>query len=220
MKAFALTDFDSAPTITDIPVPDPGPGQVRVRVRAAALNGIDVAVSSGQILLRRELGTGHFTQRGGRLPEQPAELRDRDAFTLVPVQVLLDPLAQHQRRRTAAGHEPGQLVLKRPLRLSLGAEPARLSSRRTATGDPVPIRPQRLAVRALRLQLEHLTLLDHLVTSSIDNEIEESTRAATMTTPLTGRSPLGSRSTASNDCRRDPGPCAPAERILRVGVGI
>ena len=48
-RTFALTDFDSAPTITDIPVPDPGPGQVRVRVRAAALNGIDVAVSSGQM---------------------------------------------------------------------------------------------------------------------------------------------------------------------------
>jgi NADPH:quinone reductase-like Zn-dependent oxidoreductase len=47
MKAFALTDFDSAPAIMDLPTPDPGPGQVRIRVRAAALNGIDVAVSSG-----------------------------------------------------------------------------------------------------------------------------------------------------------------------------
>ena len=47
MKAFALTDFDSAPAITDLPTPEPGPGQVRIRVRAAALNGIDVAVSSG-----------------------------------------------------------------------------------------------------------------------------------------------------------------------------
>jgi NADPH:quinone reductase len=47
MKAFALPDFDSAPAITDLPTPDPGPGQVRIRVRAAALNGIDVAVSSG-----------------------------------------------------------------------------------------------------------------------------------------------------------------------------
>ena len=47
MKAFALTDFDSAPAIMDLPTPDPSPGQVRIRVRAAALNGIDVAVSSG-----------------------------------------------------------------------------------------------------------------------------------------------------------------------------
>jgi hypothetical protein len=29
--------------------------------------------------------------------------------------------------------------------------------------------PQRLAIRALRFELEHLTLLDHLETSSIDN---------------------------------------------------
>jgi NADPH:quinone reductase-like Zn-dependent oxidoreductase len=49
MKALALTDFDSPPVITDLPIPDPGPGQVRIRVRAAALNGIDVAVSSGQM---------------------------------------------------------------------------------------------------------------------------------------------------------------------------
>jgi NADPH:quinone reductase-like Zn-dependent oxidoreductase len=49
MKAFALTDFDTAPAITDTPAPDPGPGQVRIRVRAASLNGIDVAVSRGQM---------------------------------------------------------------------------------------------------------------------------------------------------------------------------
>src|SRR5439155_10079964 len=44
-------------------------------------------------LLRRELGKAHFTQLGGRLTEQPAKLRDRDAFTRMRVQVLLDPLA-------------------------------------------------------------------------------------------------------------------------------
>ena len=92
------------------------------------------------------------------------------------LQVLLDPLAQRHRRRSAAGHESGQLVLKRPLRLSLAAEPAHLHSRRTAARDAIPIGPQRLPIRALRLQLEHLTLLSHLGTSSIDNEIEESHR--------------------------------------------
>lgn len=44
-------------------------------------------------LLRRELRKTYFAQRGGRLPEQPAELRDRDAFTLMRVQVLSDPFA-------------------------------------------------------------------------------------------------------------------------------
>jgi len=47
MKAFALSDFDTAPVIMDLRPPDPGPGEVRIRVRAASLNGIDVAVSSG-----------------------------------------------------------------------------------------------------------------------------------------------------------------------------
>ena len=54
-------------------------------------------------LLRRELGETHSTQLGGCLPEQPAELRDRDPFTGVRVQVLVDPLAERQRLRTAPG---------------------------------------------------------------------------------------------------------------------
>src|SRR5437763_110852 len=72
------------------------------------------------------------------------------------------------------GHEPGQLVLKCPLRLRPAAEPTHLQPRRTAACDAIPVGPQRLPIHALRLQLEHLTLLDHLGTSSIDNEIEES----------------------------------------------
>jgi hypothetical protein len=90
------------------------------------------------------------------------------------IQVLLDPLSERQRHRTAAGQEPAQLVLKRPLRLSLAAEPAHLQPRRAAACDAIPVGPQRLPIRTPRLQLENLTLLDHLGTSSIDNEIEES----------------------------------------------
>lgn len=58
-----------------------------------------------------------------RLPEQPAELRHRDPFTLMRIQVLLDPLTERQGRGTA-GQEPAQPVLKRPLRLSPAPEPA------------------------------------------------------------------------------------------------
>ena len=85
-------------------------------------------------LLGRELGEAHVTQVGGRLPEQPAELRDRHALTLMRLEVLLDPLAERQ-RRTAIGEEPGQLVPKRPLRLRLAAEPAnlQLAEQRPAT---------------------------------------------------------------------------------------
>ncbi len=47
MKALALTDFDSAPAVRNLPTPEPGSGQVRVRVKAAALNGMDAGISSG-----------------------------------------------------------------------------------------------------------------------------------------------------------------------------
>jgi NADPH:quinone reductase-like Zn-dependent oxidoreductase len=49
MKALALADFDSAPTVQEVPIPEPGSGQVRVRVRAAALNGFDAGVASGMV---------------------------------------------------------------------------------------------------------------------------------------------------------------------------
>ena len=78
------------------------------------------------------------------------------------LQVFGDPLTQRQRRRAATWHEPGKLVLQRPLRLSSAAEPAHLQPRRPATGNAIPKRPQRLPGRRVRLQLEHLTLLNHL----------------------------------------------------------
>src|SRR5207237_9677969 len=91
------------------------------------------------------------------------------------------------RHPTAAGQEPGQPALAPPLRLSPGAEPAHLESRRTTARDAMPVGPQRLPIRAPRLQLEHLTLLDHLGTSSIDNQIEESHPRRDDDRPLTGR---------------------------------
>jgi hypothetical protein len=65
-------------------------------------------------------------------------------------------------------------LLKRLLCLSATRDPADLWPRRAATLEPIPVRPKGLAVRAPRLQLEHLALLHHHRTSSIDNEIEES----------------------------------------------
>jgi hypothetical protein len=43
-------------------------------------------------------------------------------------------------------------------------------------------RPTGLAIRRLRLQLEHLTLLDQLGNSSIDTRTEESDRDGALTT--------------------------------------
>jgi hypothetical protein len=60
-------------------------------------------------LLSGQLGKRHVTQLDGCLPEQPAELRDRDAFTLMRVQVLRDPLAEHQSARTVPGRSRASL---------------------------------------------------------------------------------------------------------------
>jgi hypothetical protein len=61
----------------------------------------------------------------------------------------------------APGQKASKLVLQRLLRCSLGGKPADLPSCGVATGDPIPVRRQGLAVRARCLQLEQLTLLDH-----------------------------------------------------------
>jgi transposase-like protein len=50
----------------------------------------------------------------------------------------------------------------------------RKTRRLRAARDAIRVGPQWLPIRGSRLQLEHLTLLDHPGTSSIDNEIEES----------------------------------------------
>jgi NADPH:quinone reductase-like Zn-dependent oxidoreductase len=49
MKALALANFDSPPTLLDLPLPEPDAGQVRVRIRAAALNGMDRAIAGGMV---------------------------------------------------------------------------------------------------------------------------------------------------------------------------
>jgi hypothetical protein len=52
---------------------------------------------------------------------------------------------------------------------------------------------------APRLQLEHLALLDHLGTSSIDNRIEESERDRALTTPLIEGAAQAARRAAVNE---------------------
>ena len=47
MRAFAMTDFDAVPALTDLDLPEPAEGEVRVRIRAASLNGFDLAVAAG-----------------------------------------------------------------------------------------------------------------------------------------------------------------------------
>src|SRR5207253_9312338 len=57
--------------------------------------------------------------------------------------------------------EPVEHLPKRLLRLSPRREAAHLRTLRATTFEPVPVCPQRLPVGTLRLQPEHLTLLDH-----------------------------------------------------------
>lgn len=49
MKAIAITDFATEPTLTDLPVPEPGPGQLLVRLHAAGLNPFDWKVADGAL---------------------------------------------------------------------------------------------------------------------------------------------------------------------------
>lgn len=49
MRAFVLPDFESQPTLADIPTPEAKPGEVLVRVRAASVNGIDLSIASGRL---------------------------------------------------------------------------------------------------------------------------------------------------------------------------
>jgi NADPH2:quinone reductase len=48
MKAFAISDFGTAPSLVDLPMPQPGPGEVRVRIAACGLNFADLLMIEGR----------------------------------------------------------------------------------------------------------------------------------------------------------------------------
>ena len=76
------------------------------------------------------------------------------------LQVLLDELTQRHRPRSTRA-EPIERSAERRLRLHATREATHLRPLRAAPFEPIAVRPQRLAIRPLRLQLEHLALLDH-----------------------------------------------------------
>lgn len=49
MRAFALGDFRSQPSVMELSDPEVGPGEVLVRVQASSLNGIDLATAGGML---------------------------------------------------------------------------------------------------------------------------------------------------------------------------
>ncbi|WP_209424933.1 NADPH:quinone oxidoreductase family protein [Pararhodobacter sp. SW119] len=48
MRAFVLSDIDSPPALTDVPLPVPGAGKVRLKIRACGLNFADLLMTRGQ----------------------------------------------------------------------------------------------------------------------------------------------------------------------------
>ncbi|MFI5099799.1 MAG: zinc-binding dehydrogenase [Actinomycetes bacterium] len=49
MRALAITDRESKPSVQDVPAGTPGPGQVQVTVEAASINGIDAFAAAGYL---------------------------------------------------------------------------------------------------------------------------------------------------------------------------
>ena len=49
MRAIALTDLGTPPSLQDLPTPEPGPGEILVRVHASSINGFDGAVAAGML---------------------------------------------------------------------------------------------------------------------------------------------------------------------------
>src|SRR6266540_4840465 len=74
--------------------------------------------------------------------------------------------------------QPLERDLQRLHRLALSLEAAHLRSCGAATVDAIAVRPRRLAIRASRLQPEHLSVLRHLaVSSSLSIPCEQESRS-------------------------------------------
>src|SRR6266542_7084497 len=112
-------------------------------------------------VLRRQVRDSLLAERARCFAEQPAQLRDGHRFGLMQLQILLDELGERG-RATAARTDPIERLPECLLCFRAGREPTHLRPTRTSSFEPISVRPQRLAVRALRRQLEHLPLLDHL----------------------------------------------------------
>ncbi len=49
MRAIAVSDYGTPPSLTELPKPEPGPGEVLIHVRASSINGFDGAVAAGML---------------------------------------------------------------------------------------------------------------------------------------------------------------------------
>jgi NADPH:quinone reductase-like Zn-dependent oxidoreductase len=51
MQAFAIESADAEVTLLDLPTPAPADGEVLVKVRAGSVNGFDLAVAAGMLVV-------------------------------------------------------------------------------------------------------------------------------------------------------------------------
>jgi NADPH2:quinone reductase len=49
MRTIAIDEFNTTPTLHEMPMPTPGPGEVRVRIAASSVNGFELFAQSGSI---------------------------------------------------------------------------------------------------------------------------------------------------------------------------
>lgn len=49
MRAIAVSDYGTPPSLTDVPKPEPAPGEVLIHVSASSINGFDGAVAAGML---------------------------------------------------------------------------------------------------------------------------------------------------------------------------
>jgi NADPH:quinone reductase-like Zn-dependent oxidoreductase len=49
MRAIAVSDYGTLPSLIELPKPEPGRGEVLIRVRASSINGFDGAVAAGML---------------------------------------------------------------------------------------------------------------------------------------------------------------------------
>lgn len=113
-------------------------------------------------LLRPEVDNAALAERGRRLRQQPAQLRDRPRCRLMLRQVLRDQLAERDvTKPPVAAAKPLERDVQGLHCFALTRESADLWPRRATTVEAVAVRPERPAIRAAHLQLEHLSLLRH-----------------------------------------------------------
>jgi hypothetical protein len=101
MRAFAMTDSDAVPALTDLDVPEPAEGEVRVRIRAASVNGFDLAVAAGHtkktVTVVPVFANPTLRPSPGARPARPngeTAVAIQEVFCLEQVQAALDAFTQ------------------------------------------------------------------------------------------------------------------------------